>query len=125
MAAQLDKFSLDLRPCRVPSAAPRGVSVPTRSDAPRFPAGVGFGRGALFGLLDNRLAVAESVDARKCCAQPFLGDTGLQLGFRRPRRLGPVLYCARTTSGTDLTARFAASKRSVRYHSIASGLLEM
>src|SRR6266446_8603017 len=110
MAAQLDKFSLDLRPCRVPSSAPRGVSVPTRSDAPRFPAGVGFGRGALFDLLDNRLAVAESVDARQCCAQPFLGDAGLQLGLRRPRGMAPVLYCPCTASGTDLTARLAASK---------------
>ena len=99
MGAQLDKLSLDLRPGRVPSSPPRGVSVPTRSDAPRFPAGVGFGRGALFDLLDNRLAVAKSVDARQRGAQPFLGDAGLQLGLRRPRRMAPVLYCARQANG--------------------------
>ena len=66
-------------------------SVPARSDAPHFPARVGLSCGALFGLLDNRLAIAESVDARQCCAQPFLGDAGLQPGLRHPRRLAPVL----------------------------------
>src|SRR5260370_3138203 len=110
METQLDKPPLDLRSCRVPRAPAHRVSVPARSDAPHFPAGVGLGCGALFGLLDNRLAVAESVDARQCCAQSFLGDGGLQLGLRGPRRLAPVLYCACTTSGTDLTSRFATSK---------------
>jgi len=49
--------------------------------------------------------VAESVDARQCCAQPFLGDTGLQLGLRRPRGMAPVLYCVRTPSGTALNSQ--------------------
>src|SRR6266849_1018518 len=81
MEAQLDKLPLDLCSCPVPRSPAHRVSVPARSHAPHFPAGVGLGCGALFGLLDNRLAVAESVDARQCCAQSFLGDAGLQLGF--------------------------------------------
>ena len=110
ITAQLDKLPLDLRPCRIPRAHLHRVPVSARSDAPHFPAGVGLGCGAFFGLLDNLVVVAESVDARQCCAEPFLGDAGLQLGLRCPRRLAPVLYCARTASGTDLTAGLAASK---------------
>src|SRR5258708_4566571 len=76
--AQLDKLPLDLRPCRVPRSPLRRVSVPARSDAPHFQAGVGVGCGALFGLLDNRLAVAASVDCRQCCAPPFFGGVWFQ-----------------------------------------------
>jgi hypothetical protein len=92
---------LDLRPRRIPRSPLRRVSVPACSDAPHFPAGVGAGRGVIFGLLDNRLAVAESVDARQCCAEPFLGDAGFQLGLWRPRRMAPMLCCALTSSGTE------------------------
>src|SRR5713101_6802031 len=35
----LGKLPLDLRPCRVPRSPLHRVSVPTRSDAPHFPAG--------------------------------------------------------------------------------------
>ena len=78
----------------------RRVSVSARSDAPRFPAGVRLGCGAFFSLLDNLVAAAESVDARQRCTEPFLGDAGLQLGLRCPRRLAPVLYCNCTAGGT-------------------------
>jgi len=89
---------LDLRRCRVPRSRLHRVSVPARSHAPHFAAGVGLGCGALLGLLDNRLAVAESVDARQCRPQPFLGDAVLQLALRCPRRLASVLYCPRQPS---------------------------
>ena len=99
MEAQLDNFALDLRPYRVARAPLRRLSVPGRSDAADVPLGIGLGYGALSGLLDNRLAAAESVDACQRGTQPFLGDAGLQLGLRRPRRMAPVLYCARQASG--------------------------
>jgi hypothetical protein len=108
--AQLDKLPLDLRPCRLPRSALHRVPVPAGSDARHFPAGVGFGRGTFFSLLDNRLAVAESVDARQCCAEPFLGDAGLQLGLRRPRRMALVLYCARTPGGTETNSQIGGFK---------------
>ncbi len=94
LEAQLDELPLGLWSCRVPCSPLHRVSIPARSDAPHFAVGVGLGCRALFGLLDNRLAVAESVDAGQRCAQPLLGDAGLQLGLRRPCRLAPALYCA-------------------------------
>jgi len=70
MEAQLDKLPLDLRSCRVPRAPPHRVSVPARSDALHFPAESLWPRHS-FGLLDNRLAVAESLDARQCSRSHF------------------------------------------------------
>ena len=81
MQAQLDEFPLDLRPCRVPRAHLRGLPVPADSDARHFPARVGVGYGALFALLDNRVAVAESADARQRGAQPLLETLGFGLIF--------------------------------------------
>src|SRR5260221_4691555 len=101
MEAQLDKLPLDLRPYRFPRSALRGVPVPGRSDAAHFPARIGVGCGTLFGLLDDRIAIAKSVDARQRCAQPFLGDAGLQHGLRQLRRMAPVLHCARSASATE------------------------
>src|SRR5271155_2869440 len=119
MEAQLDQLPLDLRSCRVPRSPPHRVSVPTRSHAPHFPARVGLGCSAFFDLLDNCLAVAESVDARQCCAEPFLGDAGLQLGLRRPRRMALVLYCARTPNGTDLNSQIGG------FEGIAKGIARL
>src|SRR5271155_741342 len=110
---------MDLRACRAPRFPLCGVSVSYRSNAPRFTAGVGFGRGTLFGLLDDYLAVAESVDARECCTEPFLGDAGLQLGLRRPRRMALVLYCARTPNGTDLNSQIGG------FEGIAKGIARL
>src|ERR1700722_6246327 len=101
MAAQLDKLPLDLCSGGAPRTSSHRVPLPAGSDAVHFPARVGHSCGAFFILLDHRLVAAQSVDAHQCCAQSFLGDVGLQLGFRRLGGMASVRYGACTPSGVE------------------------
>jgi len=71
---ELAKLPLDLSARIVSCATPCCVCVLAGPHASRRAVGIGLGRRAIFGLLDNRLAAAESVDACQRSAQPFLGD---------------------------------------------------